>query len=138
MISSLTEKRKADRLAMAQAVGDLARSFNCTVERTEDGVGRKHKIRLEIEAGRGLCLSVEFDVDSCQPDIYVVPWYTTGKTKLALNFEQVGGEVNPHHFGKCTAVNYGWEQLFSSLKLGLEMARTGSAFTTRCDELTWF
>jgi len=118
-----TEKRKADRAYMAQKISDLARSYGATVERGEFVDPGDHRIEIEIN---GLRVGVDFERRSIQPDVFVLPWNTTGKVRLRPEFAP--GNVNPHHFGKATLVAYGFEDLCGQIEHGLRLAQSGEAF----------
>lgn len=124
----LSVSRKEDRVAMARTVQALAEEFGYPVATESSGAGRNERTTLRIDTGAGLRTSVWFTAATLHPNQFVVPWVTTGDCRLTAAFSRVGGEVNPHHFGKCTAVNYGFEELMNALRTGFEMVRDGSAF----------
>jgi hypothetical protein len=122
-----SEKRQADRHFMVTEIEKLCQAwgFKCETEGE-----RNRAIRLEISTDRGLRVAIEFDGRSPQPDVHVVCWHTLGsKARLAPAFGPLaGGDVNPHHFGKCTAVQYGWEGLYNSLQQCFAAIKSGEAF----------
>ncbi len=127
------ETKKADRVKMADEVQALATRYGFPVKRIEPAEGwpGRRCIRLEIETLRGLCVSVDFDGNSSQPDVYVIPWYISGHkdTKISHLFGYVaGGSVNSYHCGKCTAVQRGWDALIDSLESCFEEIQDGIAF----------
>ena len=123
----LTERRAADRKRIAQLIKALGDELGAevTLERQE-----ARGLSLEIRCARDLFCRVELDGASMQPDVHVLPWHFRGnvRDKLHTRFGFVGGNVNPHHFGKCTAVARGTDALLRSLRMAMEMARDGSAF----------
>lgn len=123
----LSELRAADRAAMTKAVQALADEFGYshTLEDRRDG-----EVFITVATERGLNVSIEFDGRSPQPNVFVVPWYIRGNNDARLDrmFSRVGGEINPVHFQKCTAVNRGFDELLASLRHGFEMVSDGAAF----------
>lgn len=121
--NALSERRKADRHVMADAIQELAEVCGALVDREESGV----EIALEIEAPGGLCLRVDFDGKSIQPDTHVLPWCMSLDSKLTLH--PSFGQVNPHHFRKSTVVKEGFEALYLEVKRGLIAAANKTAYT---------
>lgn len=123
---NLTERRAADRVRMANQVEALAHQYGFAVHREP----LAHGFMLDIQCDRGVCLSIEFDGKSCQPDVHVIPWHVRGHpdTQLAPAFGRVGGDVNTYHYKKCTAVRWGFDALMQSLRDGFAMIKTGEAF----------
>lgn len=117
-----SERRKADREAMAAQMIVLATSHGCTVERTDS----PPCIMLRIEAPGGLCVSIDVDGKSCQPDVHVIPWHMhyESDAKLARSF----GDVNPHHQRKATHVRLGFDALHAELERGFKAAADGTAY----------
>lgn len=130
VLTSLTEKRAKDRAEMAAKVTALFQEYGYKVEQQTLG---PRWISLSAETARGLCVTIDLEGDSVQPDVHVLPWHTNfaaGKnTRLDPAFGlAAGGSVNPYHFGKCTAVAYGYEQLMQQLTAALAMVKDGTAF----------
>lgn len=127
----LTERKKADRAQMATAVAMLAATHGATVEIEPEGVNSIHPraVVVNIRAPRGLLVSIDFDGQSCQPDVHVVSWHmaTDVDTCLADAFVPCGG-VNSYHHRKATDVAEGFEALCATLDKRLAMAADGSAF----------
>lgn len=123
---ALTERRKADRLKMADEIESIVRECGATCVRSDPAPLSPRGIWLEIEGAGGLCVTVDLDGESVQPDIHVVAWHVSGDSDscLAASF----GDVNPHHFRKATHVAYGFEALRQEVRRGLMAARDGSAF----------
>jgi len=120
----LTEKRKADRAQMATAVAMLAASLDAHAEIEEMS---PREVWINIRARRGLCLTVDFDGQSCQPDIHVVSWHMASDVDTC--FADAFGDLNPYHFRKATDIARGFDELCAVLTRGLEMARDGTAFS---------
>lgn len=129
MSKPLSEKRAADRAKMAKAVEALALELGCKVERRE---GREvlapRGVRLNITAPGGLCVGVEFDGDSPQPDVHVLSWHMELHSEAKLEPSTFGGDVNRHHFQKATYVARGFDDLMFKLDVGLSMCKDGTAY----------
>lgn len=130
-MTALTERKKADRAQMATAVAMLAASLGAAVEIEREGENSicPRRVMVGIRAARGLCVSVDFDGQSCQPDVHVISWHmsTDCDTCFADTFERAAG-LNRYHFRKATAVAYDFDALLVSLAAGLELAQSGAAF----------
>ena len=116
----LTESRKADRATMSAEIERIAVEHGASFERIETG----REIMIDICGARGLCLSMDLDGDSRQPDTHVLAWYVRNDERLSDRL----GPVNPYHRRKATVVAYGWDALRSAIVTGLSMATDGSAF----------
>ena len=114
---------------MAQCIQDLVSDCGATFIRKEGGdYPGPNTIKLAILAAKGLGVTVVLSKDSIQPDIHVLSWYIDINSTTQLNNATFGGQVNPHHKRKATYVAYGFDNLLSQLKHGLEMAADGSSF----------
>lgn len=125
----LTEKRKADRLTMAAKLETLITECGATFERIEPAPLSPRAIWLEVKAARGLCVTVDLDGDSWQPDIHVLSWHMDFETDACLS-DRFGrlGSLNQHHWRKATYCAEGFESLCAALRYGLTLARDGTAF----------
>lgn len=132
MTYALTEKRKADRKVMALKLKALAESLGATADiewEEPTSTFRKRRTIVHIKAARGLCLNVDLDGDSCQPDIHVLSWHMDLDTDARL--DDSFGNINRHHFRKATYFGEGFEGpwgLEGQVELGLCKARDGDAF----------
>lgn len=129
MAKQLTERRAADRAEMSEKIRALA--IECGAE--AETVDRPHwdmsprEIVVRIKAARGLCLNVDFDGDSPQPDTHVLSWHmATGST--AKLYPHAFQSVNSVHFHKATDIAEGFDQLVSVLRRRLTAAAKGSLF----------
>lgn len=125
----LTERRKADREKMAAEVSALAISLGAKVEISNPAPLSPRGIWVEIEAPGGLSVTVDFDGQSCQPDVHVISWHmrpARNKARLAPCFP--GGDVNPFHRQKATYIARGFDELCAHLREVLAMARDGSIY----------
>jgi predicted transcriptional regulator len=122
-LDTLTERRKADRAQLAAAVIDTATAGGATAE--IEYVRRETWIN--IEAARGLRLTVTLDGQSPQPDVHVLSWHMhySGDARLSSCFP---GDVNPYHRRKATVVAYGTRAMLDAIERGLRSAADGSAF----------
>lgn len=130
MTQQLSEKRAADRKKMAEIVSKIIVDCGATFESPEGpGFCGPHEIFLEITAPGGLNLTVDFDGQSCQPDVHVLSWHmNNSRSTKRLNNSTFGGNVNQFHFHKATYVAYGFDDLCAQLRKGLLMAKDGSAY----------
>lgn len=122
----LTERRKEDRIEMADHIAKLARESGVEVVIAAPCWDEKD-IHVNITARHGLCVSVEFGHRSCQPDVYVLSWHfnNQGEVRLSTLF----GDVNRCHFRKSTQVAHGFVGLCQTLSSSLAMIQDGSAFS---------
>lgn len=126
-----TERRKADREAMAAAIEALALYHGATVSRELRGLPSPRELQVHIQLG-GLALNLDFDGMSCQPDIHVCAWHieTGWDRRLAPCFSRAVGwaPINACHRHKCTAVAYGFEELWDHVDEALALAASEEAF----------
>lgn len=128
-LATLTERRAPDRKQMAAAVEQLITECGAAYTRLEGGgYPGPRAIQLDLVAPGGVELSVDFDGDSPQPDVYVLSWHMGFDSTRRLNNATFGGDVNPHHKCKATYIARGFEDLCAQLKKGLLMARDGRAY----------
>lgn len=125
---TLSEKKKADRAKMAEIVRALAVEMGCTAEIEDQPYGdiSPRMIMVRIRTERGLKINIDFDGQSCQPDIHVMSWHMSTRVDTCLS--NAFGDINPHHFRKSTDVAYGFDHLIRILSRKLEMARNGTAY----------
>lgn len=120
----LTVTRQHDRRAMAVALEVLIALEGATSERRKS----IRCIHLDVTAAQGLCVSINLDGNSSQPDIYLLSWYIDSASNAELNESTFGGKVNPHHRRKATYIADGFEELYQKLQTGLQKAANGTAF----------
>lgn len=120
--TTLTERRKADRLKMARGVSNIAARYgaNCAIEI------EPRDVHVRVEHPSGLCVTLWLHGRTIQPDVHVIPWHMALKSELRL--APTFGQVNPHHFCKATHVANGWEGLATEIERGLAAASNGTAF----------
>lgn len=113
MTTTLTERRKAGRAAMAGQVAELARQHGLTAIATGEQHGSR-QTSVTLEAPHGLRLTIRFRGRSPQarPDTYVLSWYTNllQDDGWRLNPYRFG-DVNPYHGSKATDLAHGFEDL---------------------------
>lgn len=127
---NLSETRAADRKKMADILEKLITELGAAYTRIDGkkgGYPDHREIQLNIRANRGLCVSVNLDGNSWQPDVYVLSWYIASDSDARLS-DDFGGDVNPHHHAKATYIARGFDDLCIQLGIGLTKAATGSAF----------
>lgn len=132
MNKPLSVSRKADRIFMATALAALVHDCgaSCKINPLGSYPGDREK-KVVIDTPAGLQLTVSFDGDSRQPDVYVLSWHMDWKAVDLLNNATFGGDVNPHHHSKATYVAHGFEDLCKQLRRGLVMAIDRTAFLPR-------
>jgi hypothetical protein len=121
----LTERRKKDRQTMATKLADIVRENGAEAEIRERG---KREIIVKIKAARGVCLNVDFDGESWQPDVHVLSWHTSIDSDARFKSYAFGGSVNQCHRQKATDTAEGFDQLCAVLKLRLRQISNGSVF----------
>lgn len=124
----LTEKRKADREAMAIEIASLwgGEGFKATIIPSMNVYPGKRCIMVDLEGPHGLRVSPRFNGDSWQPDTFVLSWHmsTNATAKLAGIFDS----VNPIHRHKATDIAEGFEDLKRLLTIRRAQLQDGSAF----------
>lgn len=124
-MKALTERRKADREAMAAEIRALATELGATVE---DGYAfDPQEIALEIHHAGGAYLPLDFDGKSCQPDVHVACWNV--RSDSAACFSASFGDVNTYHFRKCQFVARGFASLLAQVRRDLEALNDGSGYS---------
>lgn len=121
----LTERRKADRLIMADQVRALARELGATVEDEEPLTPRE--IRFRINHPGGATIGLDFDGDSTQPDVHVACWNVNLDSPAC--FSDAFGDINPFHFRKSQFVARGLDALLARLKRDLGMLNDGTGYS---------
>lgn len=119
-----TERKAADREKMAAYLETFLREAGATVSR-EDPLGAR-SVRLKVSVTGGAYISVNFDGDSCQRDIFVCTWNTECDSVFA--FSGYMGEVNPFHFAKATRICYGFPELCDTLRDDVETLLSGKGY----------
>jgi len=124
----LQERRKADRAKMAEAVRALECGATAEIEYCR--YGEQRRVDVHIRADRGLQLSLDFNGESTQPDIYVLSWHMALDSDARLADDFCGIErLNTSHWRKATDVAYGLDLLLEVLRKRLECVRDGRAFS---------
>lgn len=122
----LREKKSADRKAMAQAVLALAEQHGVAARVEYE---QPTCIALDLRLPGGLCLHLDFDGRSCQPDVYVLSWHMRYDTDTGLFVSPAfWPSHNSVHYKKATVVAYGFEDLMASLTRAFQGAADGSAY----------
>lgn len=130
-MTRFTERRKSDRAKMADAVAEIAREYGATATIEPEGSNDicPRRVMIRIEAQRGLCLNLDFDGKSCQPDVYVLSWHFNHDTDACFSDRFASfGSLNRFHFRKATHVAYGYTALIATLERCLDLAQGGEAF----------
>ena len=122
-MAALSQRRKADRLAMATGIARIAQKYGASCDYEGDGT----ELNISAVHPSGLAVSLWLRSKSSQPDVHVIPWHMRfGEKRLSPSF----GDVNPHHFRKATHVQHGWDALAAEIERGFAAAADGSAFQT--------
>lgn len=108
---------------MADKIAAIATENGAKVERTADG----RRILLRIETPRGVCVYLDFDGKSCQPDVHVIAWNLAYWAKGRLRPSVFDCAVNPHHGAKATLVRYGFAALAENVSKVLAADAAGEA-----------
>ncbi|WNL50824.1 hypothetical protein RPALISO_237 [Ruegeria phage RpAliso] len=127
----LTEKRKADRARMVKELVAVVAECGATCEVRPEGADSISPRRsvVAIEGPRGLCCGIDFDGQSCQPDVFVNAWNMSIRTDACLTIGRFpDGDVNPFHQRKCTTVVYGFSALLDHVRNVLTRATDGELF----------
>lgn len=128
-MAELSERRKADRQMMAEIL--VAEMILAGAEAEIDNeYGGPREIMVRITAPGGAFISVDFDGDSCQPDVHVCTWNTRG---LVFLNPDLLGDVNPHHYGKVNRVARGLGSLLWLLKQDVAKFVDGRGYLSHDD-----
>lgn len=120
----LTERRAADRKAMADSLQQLAESMGATVTRPEPF--RPGQVRIEIEAPGGAYLPLSFE-DGRWSDCYVPTWNVRAESLYA--FSGAMPDVNPHHFRKASRFADSFDDLREGIARDLETLLSGRGYS---------
>lgn len=122
----LTERRAADRAAMADDLQQLAESMGAVVTRPEPFAPRQ--VRLEIEAPGGAYLPLDFDGDAGQAaDCFVPTWNV--RTSSLYAFADAMGDINRFHFSKASRVAHGYDELRAIVARDLAILLSGRGYS---------
>ena len=129
-LSKLSERRKADRIKMANILRDVVIEHGGTCEIVDwaveyDAPGSR-RLTCEITAPGGAEICVSFDGDTSYPNTFVATWNTRGK----LWINPYMGQVNPHHWSKLNRVCYNFEQLLMVISSDLDDFASGKGYLT--------
>lgn len=122
-----TERRKADRRAMADALTRRMQAIGATVTEEEPMSLRARRIRLQVRTAGGAVCWPEFDGDTTQPDVHVITWNIHHDAPRDLRFVSWWGDVNPFHFRKMTRVCRGFADLCETLEDDVRVCGIGGA-----------
>lgn len=138
MSAPLTERRKADRAKMVEGVRALAEELGiaATIRDRPYEDMFPQRVDCQISHARGLCLTVDFDGKSCQPDVHVLSWHMDwrvgredGPPDVWLEPAYWGRDrLNTHHFHKATDVAHGYAALLTLLRGRFEALNDGRAY----------
>ena len=126
-MTALTERRKGDRAVMARQVADLAAEYGLTAFEGSAPLERS----TTIKGPHGLALVARFRGNSpqCEPDTYVLSWYTEVAAQDGYRLNPGAFEaVNPHHGHKATDVVCSFPHLLDLLRDRFGRIADGSAF----------
>ena len=122
----LTERRAADRAAMADDLQQLAESMGAVVTRPEPFAPRQ--VRLEIEAPGGAYLPLDFDGDAGQAADYFIPTWNVRASSLYA-FADAMGDINRFHFSKASRVAHGYDELRAIVARDLAILLSGRGYS---------
>lgn len=133
-MKQLTERRKADRMAMIVGVEDLLKRLGVQYQRTEAELAEicPRRLSVELTLPKGLQLTVDFDGDSPQPDCHVLSWHMSTASSACLS--NVFQSVNNYHFQKATDIAEGYAMLLAVLEDRIAAAQDGTAFSIEREE----
>lgn len=122
----LTERRAADRAAMADDLQQLAESMGAKAIRPEPYAPRQ--VRLEIEAPGGAYLPLDFDGEAGQAaDCFVPTWNV--RTSSLYTFADAMGDINRFHFSKASRVAHGYDELRAIVARDLAILLSGRGYS---------
>ena len=122
----LTERRAADRAAMADDLQQLAESMGAKAIRPEPYAPRQ--VRLEIEVPGGAYLPLCFEGDNGRySDMHVPTWNV--RTSSLYAFADAMGDVNPYHFAKASRGADGYDALRAVVARDLAILLSGRGYS---------
>ena len=129
MYQNLRETKKQDREVMLSAMVRLCERFGINHAVDRCFLGRKRAMAIGIRSPDGLRVTIDFDGESCQPDVFVVSWNmmpatSEPNTVIADDFAQ---SINQYHFKKATDVCLGFNQLIAVMSERLQRIAAGTA-----------
>ena len=125
----LTERRKADRETMMAGVEALLQRLKVPYRHDELNLSIicPRRVSIELMFPRGLRLTVNFNGDSPQPDVFVLSWHVSTKSRACLS--DIFDSINNYHFQKATDIATGYERLLWKLESRILAVQDGSAFS---------
>ena len=129
-MNNFTERRKSDRVKMLAGVEALLQRLKVDYQITTDELLGMcpRRVALELTLPRGLQLTIDFDGDSPQPDVFVLSWHMSTASSTCLAFG-VFDSINNYHFQKATDVARGFDRLLQVLESRILAAQDGGAFS---------
>lgn len=129
-ISSLSVRRKADRLAMAEILSDLAVEAGSTAEILVGEAGSfpdERTVMVKVSAPGGLQVNIELSGDSALGGEHLLHWHMDSESSnlLAPGFAP---SMNTAHYAKATDFASDFPSLLPLLKDRLTAAANGSAY----------
>lgn len=118
---------------MSNEVMRIAHKYSAAAKVEMGGIRGRHCVHVDIlTADERLGVFVEFDGDSRQPNVFVLPWHLTmsSPTGVYLAPRVFDFQVNEYHGAKATLVREGFVALCDHLDAVLAAATNGSAYTT--------
>lgn len=131
----LTERRKGDRAKMAAMLEAACIAEGATVVVTREGTDDIYpkRVRLLITGARGMFIGIDFDGQSCQPDIHVGCWNLPIDATDCFNPKAFICGVNTYHYQKATVVAEGLYPLILEITANLRDGFRGRAFSAEIE-----
>jgi hypothetical protein len=124
----LSETRKGDRKKMAQIVVDLCKKYELEHSVEDPWNEQPLCIHVNFHSRNGLALHMEFEGDSCQPNVFVLSWhmeFSAHDNGLIISPEFCY-DRNTCHFRKATDICYGMDHLVHVLNKRMAMMQAGT------------
>lgn len=127
--SNVKETRKEDREIMLRAMQRLCEKFGVPYEIDRAFLGSARAVAIGIRGPTGLALTVDFDGNSCQPDVFVLSWHmmTDSRFDNTIIRSDFAQSHNEYHKRKATDVFRGFESLIRVMSIRLQRIADGTA-----------
>lgn len=126
---NLKESRKKDREIMLRAMQRLCEKFGVPYELDREFLGNTRAVAIGIRGPAGLALTIDFDGNSCQSDVFVLSWHMMTDSRFDNNVikSDFAQSRNEYHKRKATDVFRGFERLIRIMSVRLQRIADGTA-----------
>lgn len=126
----LSERKKADRARMATMLAEIVTNAggNATIEEQPYGDMCPRMIMVRIAAPGGARVNVDFDGESCQPDVFLLSWHIDTNSDDRFN-PAYWRSINEIHHSKATVIANGFSRLCQFIAQDVAACVDGRAYS---------